>query len=146
MTGGARWAIVAVLAAACTDSATAPEQCTPTSSLTPTARQTSSVVFDWTPKCPVAMVLVELRGGADQWVVAAPFFSEASTEVANILAPPITYGVTPAGAEVLTPAASLVAGQTYTVILWRVVPANAQVQCEIRVQNACLIAFKEFTR
>ena len=92
------------------------------------------------------MVLVEADGGADQWVIAEPFFNELSTESANILAPPITYGVTPIGADVVQSPTNLVAGQSYTLILWRVIPAGSSVKCEVRVQNSCLIAFKAFTR
>jgi hypothetical protein len=138
----------ALLAAGCSDSSSGPKDTAckaETSSVDATVQAGSSVIFDWTPSCPVALLLVEQDGG-DQWVIAAPNFSETSTESANVIARPVTYGQVPAGAEENTPAAQLVVGQSYTLVLWRMVPPGSNVQCQQRFQNACLIAVKAFTR
>lgn len=80
------------------------------------------------------------------WAVSAPDVSETSTETANIIRPPVTYGQLPPGAEQSGPAAALVPGRTYEVILWKVVSAGSTISCLQRVQNACLLAVTPFTR
>jgi hypothetical protein len=72
--------------------------------------------------------------------------SGTSTEAANIILPPVTYGQVPTGTEELEPAATLVAGQTYELILWKIIPSGANVVCQSRNQNACMLTVKAFVR
>ena len=66
------------------------------------------VVFDWSPRCRVAMLGVEAEGGDRWWI---------GNEDTNRIEPTVTYGVTPDGVDgdVALP---LVDGETYDVILW----------------------------
>ena len=104
----------------------------------------NGVVFDWTPACAVAMVLVE-EDASDMWVAMAPNLSSTSTQSSNIILPPVTYGVAPVGTDA-DPPETLLAGHTYELVLWRVVPAGATANCQARNGNACLLAVKTFTR
>jgi len=105
----------------------------------------SNVVFSWEPRCAVVLVLVE-EDADDMWGVSAPDLSGTATEASNIILPPVTYGQIPSGAEEIEPASPLVAGRTYELILWKIVPAGANVSCLSRLDNACLIAVKAFQR
>ncbi|HUF13085.1 MAG TPA: hypothetical protein VMN78_08300 [Longimicrobiales bacterium] len=69
---------------------------------------TNSVFFDWSPRCRVAMLIVE-EGAGDVWAIG--------NEDSNSIEPPVTYGVAPAGVEEYGPE-PLVAGRAYEVILW----------------------------
>jgi hypothetical protein len=104
----------------------------------------SNVVFDWAPRCPVALLLVE-QEASDMWVVNAPNFSETSTTAANVIFPSVTYGQTPSGSEVDAIPKPLVAGTTYNLVLWMVVPSSTNC-VTMRVQNACLVALKSFVK
>jgi hypothetical protein len=66
----------------------------------------TSPTFDWSPACRLFFLGVEL-GAADQWLVI--------TDSANAIAPPVRYGVLPAGARQRDPALPLEPGQTYDV-------------------------------
>jgi len=141
--------LLAILAAAatlsCSDSS-APRGCaanTGSVNASVTASPTA-VVFDWTPQCAVAMVLVE-EDASDMWVVAAPNLSSTSTESSNIILPPVTYGVAPSGTDA-DPPQTLIAGHTYDLVLWRVLSSGATANCQQRNGNACLLAVKTFTR
>jgi hypothetical protein len=113
-------------------------------SVTATVSVTGTVVFDWNPRCKVALLLVE-QDASDRWAISVPGF-DPSTEADNIISPPITYGQAPAGTEEDPPAQPLVAGQTYELVLWKILPAGGSTQCQQTFQNACLLAVKEFTR
>jgi len=119
--------------------------CPTTSSVEATVTVGSSVVFNWEPKCAVALLLVEQNGG-DEWGIADPNLSNSSTEAANKILPPVTYGQVPSGVDEDPPAAALVPGQSYTLVLWKVVPAGSTVQCQQNSENACLLAVKPFQR
>jgi hypothetical protein len=97
----------------------------------------AAVVFDWHPRCPMALLLVE-QDGSDQWGIADPSFS------ANAVVPPITYGQLPSGLEQDPPPEPLIPGQTYELILWRIIPAGTT--CSHQVNDACLIAVQPFVR
>lgn len=140
---------LAILAAAATLSCgdiTLPQACTAnTGSVTASvAKSQNGVVFDWSPACPVAMVLVE-DNGSDMWYAAAADLSSTSTESSNIILPPVTYGTAPSGTDGIPPE-TLVAGHTYTVVLWRVISAGSTASCQQRNGNACLLTVKSFTR
>jgi hypothetical protein len=69
----------------------------------------TSPSFSWTPACRLFLVNVEL-GAGDQWGIIS--------DSANAIAPPVQYGVVPAGAEQSTSEVTpLVPGQTYDVNL-----------------------------
>ena len=74
----------------------------------------SDVVFDWSPRCRVAILIVE-EGAGDVWLIG--------DEDANVVEPPVTYGEAPAGLEIY-PAEPLVAGTEYDVTLWITHPSG----------------------
>lgn len=134
--------------AACGDGGSAPKTTcsTETGTVNATATVTgANVVFDWEPRCPVALLLIEEEAD-DMWVISAPNLSNTSTEAANIIVPPVAYGPVPPGAEQVEPAATLIAGHSYELILWKVVPAGANVSCQARFDNLCMLAVRPFVR
>jgi hypothetical protein len=98
--------------AACSSDPTGPGASVPecTGAVTITVSSGTSPTFDWNPACRLFLVLVEL-GAGDQWLVLS--------EGTNAIAPPVQYGVVPAGASQQEPAIPLQAGQTYDVTLAR---------------------------
>jgi hypothetical protein len=140
--------LTTVTALGCSGDGTAPQDtnCSATTaSVTATVTLGASVVFDWTPRCAVALLLVE-QDASDQWGVAAPGISSSSDESANIILPPVTYGQVPQGAEEISSPTALVSGTQYDLVLWKTVPAGSSVQCQQRNGNACLLSVKVFTR
>ena len=149
-------AIATILTAVgCGSDSTAPiaEVCSPeTTSFTATVSSGRSVVFDWEPTCPMAMVLVE-EDGSDMWAIAD---DEGDNNVwdgpdeANLITPPVTYGVVPAVAgEPLQTRGPLplAAGVTYDLVLIRVLSAGGLAQCPgLQLENACAVAVHPFTR
>lgn len=139
-------ALAALVTLNCSDSA-APLRaaCTTPETVTITTTKTGNgLVIDWTPTCSVALVLVE-DDGSDMWYAWAPNLDENSTEASNIINPAVTYGQLPPGTEGSDETLPLVAGQTYDIILWRVVPEGAPATCIQRFSNVCLIGQKQFT-
>ena len=137
-----------LVAQGCSKDSTGPDSapCTAeTGSVTATVTVGTSVRFDWTPRCSVAMVLVE-EDASDRWLVSSPEDSWTSADAANKILPPLTYGQTPAGTEIGEPPATLVAGRTYELILWRMLPSGSTAQCQQRFENMCLLTVTEFTR
>ena len=66
---------------------------------------------------------------------------------ANLITPPVIYGVSPARTEQFAVPATLRPGATYDVNLARVVPAGSTAPClTIAFGNFCLMAIHEFTR
>jgi hypothetical protein len=102
-------------------------------------------VIDWEPSCAVAMVLIE-EGASDQWLVSTDDALWDDPAQANLIQPPVTYGVVPAGAEQSGPPLSLRAGGTYEVILWHVLAEGSTATCLQRFESACLGAIYEFQR
>ena len=70
----------------------------------------TSPTFDWSPACRLFFLNVEL-GADDLWLVIS--------DSTNAIAPPVRYGVLPAGARQRNPATPLESGQTYDVNLAR---------------------------
>lgn len=117
-----------------------------TASVNATVTTAGSVVFDWSPRCAVALVLIE-EDADDQWLVSSMNDTETLETSENRLLPPITYGQSPANATEVSAAVPLVPGHTYELVLWRVLPAGSSTaQCLQHFDNACLVAVKEFTR
>jgi hypothetical protein len=68
--------------------------------------------FSWMPGCRLSFLVVELdESGGDLWSIL--------TRGENALAPPVTYGDPPAGAETLTPPVPLISGTAYRVAVAR---------------------------
>ena len=89
----------------------------------------TSPSFSWTPACRLFFVNVEL-GASDQWSIIS--------DSTDAIAPPVQYGVVPAGAQQssseVTP---LVSGQTYDVNLFYWTGPGAQ--------DGTLIGSRDFT-
>ena len=114
-------ASLSVVAAACSDPAGTDNSNAPpcTGSVSITVSSGTTPTFAWTPVCKVFFLNVEATGGADQWGVI--------TDSTNGLAPPITYGNVPAGAQLNSSGtASLASGTPYTVYLFRWTGPGAQ--------------------
>jgi hypothetical protein len=72
----------------------------------------SSPTVNWTPAIKLFLVLVEPdSSGADVWAVIS--------DSTNAISPPVTYGVTPAGAREMRSPATLTPGVAYKVILFQ---------------------------
>jgi hypothetical protein len=70
--------------------------------------------FSWTPLCRLSLLVVGPdESGTDVWSII--------TRGENALAPPVTYGDPPAGAETLTPPLPLNSGTAYRVVVARLV-------------------------
>lgn len=140
--------ILVYLLPGCSDSTSpAANQCpAETASVTATVATSGAVVFDWSPRCAMTMVLVE-EDAEDQWAVSS-FKDEDNLQTSdNRLLPPITYGQKPADGTELSAPVALVAGHTYDLVLWRVLPAGSSTsQCLHHFENACLVALKQFTK
>ena len=118
------------------------------SSVTATVSVGSSVNLNWSPACPVALVLIEDLDGADQWVVHMPDEAYGSPSTANKIPPPITYGQAPTGISGMAAddAVDLVPGRSYNLILWKILPMGSTASCMSRSGDACLLAVQPFTR
>ncbi|HEU4955739.1 MAG TPA: hypothetical protein VFT28_14230 [Gemmatimonadales bacterium] len=67
--------------------------------------------FSWTPRCRLSSLLVESDDGTDYWSIL--------TRGENTLAPPVSYGGLPPGAETLAPPIPLTSSTTYRVAVAR---------------------------
>jgi hypothetical protein len=136
----------AVALGGCSEDATGPASCgAETTSVTPTVAVSQSVTFDWDPACGVALLLIE-EDASDQWLVGTPESTWGSPDGANRIFPPVTYGRAPAGATERDAAASLVAGRTYELVLWRALAPGSTAKCLQNFENMCLLAVHEFRR
>jgi hypothetical protein len=108
-----------------TDPGDAPAACTGPVTISVSSGTTPS--FSWTPACSLFFVNVEL-GATDQWSIIS--------DSTNAIAPPVRYGVVPAGAEQSTSEVTpLQAGQTYDVNLFYWTGPDAQDGTLIGTQN-----------
>jgi hypothetical protein len=144
-------ALVAALAASsCTGDAAAPQAACPdsTASVNATVVVGDSVVFDWTPKCAVALLVVEETMGHDHWWIAGfdPDSVENPPATANSIAPRVTYGRSPATATNSFGPEPLIPGTTYMVALWRVLSSGSTLHCQQTHGSACLVAVTSFKR
>jgi hypothetical protein len=104
-----------------------------------------SPVLDWEPACPVALVLVE-EGGHDKWGIMSDEAGWDQPATANIISPPVTYGVVPDGLIEIPNPEALEPGVTYELILWSILPAGSTAECQMRWDDACLLTVHPFTR
>ena len=141
--------MLATMVSACDDDPTGPAStpCTDdTGTVSVTVGSGLHPVIDWDPECAVALVLVEEDAG-DQWLITTDEDDWSDAGTANLIVPPVTYGVAPAAAMEPYPALPLRTGVTYEVILWRVLPAGSSAQCQQTFgNNVCLMALQEFSR
>lgn len=116
--------------AACSSDPTSPAGPVPecTGSVTIEVSSGTAPTFDWSPACRLFFLSVEL-GAADQWLVI--------TDGTNAIAPPVRYGVLPAGARQRDPAIPLEAGRTYDVNVARWTGPGAE--------DGVLIGSRDFT-
>lgn len=138
---------LAALLVACGDS--------PTEVAAPCVDTTTSVVvtvsaglqptFTWEPACWMALLLVE-EGSGDQWGVTTDAATWGDPALANLIAPPASYGVVPASTSQLQAPATLASGTTYELILWRILATGNAAPCLGRLGNACIVAIHEFLR
>jgi hypothetical protein len=108
-----------------------------------------AVTFNWTPACPVALIVVEGESsGHDVWWIATfdASDSEIAPATANRIVPPITFGQVPSTATSAWGPESMVAGTTYRVVLWRNLPPGSSLRCQQNAGTGCLLAAKSFTR
>jgi hypothetical protein len=138
------------LIAACSDGPAGPaaQECdAATTTVAPTVTTSAqSVVFNWNPGCGMVLLLVE-ENGSDRWAINAPESSWGSQTTANIIRPPVSYGQVPAGTVAADLPLPLVAGTTYELVLWRILPpGHSGAGCIMKWDSACLTAVKEFTR
>ena len=127
------------MAIACTDD---------TGTVTVTVGAGLQPIFNWEPACAVALLLVE-AGSGDVWGISTDNATWDNPVQANLIAPPITYGVAPTSAPELQAPDPLAPGVSYEVILWRVLASGSTTQCVARVGNpadVCVMAIHEFTR
>ena len=118
--------------------------CAPTTTTVQATVTTGSAVsFDWSPDCALALLLIEDETGGDMWYVNSPDIESESPDLANRIAPQVTYGQVPAGMVGPTdpngpvPAVPLVAGRTYKLVLWRLVPLAHRLPGELRERVRC---------
>ncbi|HEX9885145.1 MAG TPA: hypothetical protein VGA70_01585 [Longimicrobiales bacterium] len=106
-----------------------------------------SVVFDWTPGCGAAVVHVEGEEESVQWLLITDGSTWDDPGAANLIRPPLTYGVPPSGIPVGHEAEALVPGTAYTLEVWRIIPIFTQNPSCIEQQGqVCLVAVEPFTR
>ena len=103
----------------------------------------STPQLDWSPPCPVALLLVE-RGASDTWSIATDETTWDDPAAANLITPPITYGVAPASAADEYGPDPLVIGQPHEAILWRI-PPGSTAGCASVAFGACMLALHEWT-
>jgi hypothetical protein len=105
-------AVSFTLVLACSSDANSPGDALPVCNGDVTITVSSGITpsFSWSPACRLFFVNVEL-GAGDQWSIIS--------DSANAIAPPVQYGVVPAGAQQSTDGVTpLEAGQTYDVNLF----------------------------
>ena len=123
----ARTFVLAAMAAAlvaCGNS-TGPAQCTDdTRTVTVTVSGDTPPVFNWDPACSVAHLLIEAEGGSDLWFIFTDDAVWDNPAQANLITPPVTYGILPTGVQESGPPEAVTSG-VLQVQLVRVLPAGS---------------------
>ena len=117
--GARRWCVAAgvlivAAAAGCADEPSGTDGPVPecTGAVSVTVGTGTTPTFTWTPACRLFLLLVEpVVGGTDLWSIIS--------DSANVIAPPVTYGVVPTGVQEGDPPTTLVVGSGYEVYLYR---------------------------
>ncbi len=100
--------------------------------------------MNWDPACSVAQLLIEQEGGSDLWHIftdESVFFDPAQ---ANLITPPVTYGVLPTGVQQSGVPQTLTSG-VLQVQLVRVLPDGSAASCVIRDANLCVLFQADLT-
>jgi len=124
-------------------------ECQPeTQVLVVTTQIGENVVFDWTPACGVRTLFLEqdFPPQNDVWQIEDGGLLGAAPDQANVIMPPVTYGMVPPGAQLSGgEATTLIVGQSYLVGLFRALPTG--VTCNDAGSTAfCRVANFTFTR
>ena len=141
-------AALALGAVACADAvgpADAGECLDDTGAVTVSVGSGLAPAFDWSPRCPVALILVE-EDASDMWAAGTDEALWYDPAAANAIDPPVTYGVTPSGATYVQDPLPLVSDHTYDVILWRILPASSTAPCVERFREVCPVVVHAFSR
>ena len=101
-------------------------------------------VIDWAPACPVAFLSID-DGLDDKWAIATDTATWADAAQANLIMPPVTYGVAPTSASQLVPPGALVSLDVYQVNVARVLPAGSTAECFASVPRLCVMEIHLFT-
>lgn len=99
-------------------------------------------VFDWNPDCAVAFVLVE-AGGGDTWYIGTDDSTWDDPAAANLIVPPVTYGVAPQGVTDEYGPDPLASGVPHDFILYRV-PPGSTADCLATAFGVCMLANHQF--
>ena len=120
-------------------------QCTDdTGTVTVTVSGDTPPVFNWDPACSVARFLIEEGGGSDLWFIFTDNSVWDNPAQANLITPPVTYGVLPTGVQQSGVPQTLTSG-VLQVLLVRILPDGSTASCVIREDNACLLVVVDFT-
>lgn len=109
-----RYTVIAVMAIGCSDGPSGAGSPVPecTGPVSVTVGAGTAPRFTWTPACRVFFLLVEpAAAGTDLWSIIS--------DGANVIAPPVTYGVVPSGVTESDSPTPLVGGTAYEVYLFR---------------------------
>jgi hypothetical protein len=137
---------------ACGGEATGPAgECTDDTRAVSVAVSTGSQpVFDWDPACSIAQLNIE-EGGGLKWGIHTDASVWNDPVQANLIVPPVTYGVVPAGSEQFGPPdvpfgppEPLSSGTTYEITLWRVLPPTSSARCDYQYANVCRLSIDDF--
>ncbi len=133
----------------CGDDPASPENESPctdeTGTVVVSVTSAQTPTFTWDPACSVALLLVE-EEASDMWGVGTDESVWNDPSLANLIAPPVTYGSVPSGSIAFQDPLPLVTGVTYELILWRILPATSTATCMQRFDNLCLMAVHPFVR
>jgi hypothetical protein len=143
--------VLAIAVVSCSGDGTAPQgaSCSDqTSSVDATISVGTSVTFNWTPACPVALVLIEPANSGDDvwWIATFPSNSDIAPTTENRITPPVTFGQVPSTATDSFGPKAMLAGSTYKLVLWRNLPTGSALQCQYHSGTGCVVALKTFTR
>ena len=106
-------------------------------------------VLNWDPACSVAQLLIEQEGGGDLWHIftdESVFFDPAQ---ANLITPPLTYGVVPTGVRQSSEADNLITGVLQVLLVRSLGDGGGWARfgtasCVISGNSECLFVLQEF--
>lgn len=140
--------VLACLAMVSCSDGTGPEAggCTDeTGSVTVTVTSGVAPTFDWDPPCAAWLMLVE-QDATDWWILEGATGTPGDFEKANLITPPLTYGLAPSTTGVFETddPEPLVSGVTYELVLWRILEEGSTANCLMHTDNGCLLAAEAF--
>jgi hypothetical protein len=143
--------LLAMATVSCSSDGTAPQPAScseQTSSVDATISVGPSVTFNWTPACPVALVLIEPENSGDDvwWIATFASNTDIAPTTENRITPPVTFGQVPSTAMDSFGPKPMLAGATYKLVLWRNLPTGDALRCQYHSGTGCVVALKTFTR